>query len=585
MENYKYIPYGVSDFCEIKKKKKYYVDKTMFIPLIEKGNYIFLVRPRRFGKSLFLNMLAFYYDVFYTNEFKDTYHDTWIGDNPTAEQGKYLVLCLNFSNVSRKLSEVEESFKTHCLICISAFITKYEKILPKKIIDQISDITTLYGKLQLLAEELENCEYKLYIFIDEYDQFANSILMEHGESEYRKIVKGESFYKSFFTQIKALTTGNNASLARLFITGVSPVTMDDVTSGFNIGSNISLEKRMNGVMGFTESEVEQMVDYYQSMNLFPYSKTEAMEIMKKWYDNYIFAPSAVDSVFNSDAVLYFMNHIINNGEYPKNLIDRNLRMDYKKLYYLVVQDKQLNGNYRSLTNIINEGGIAETIVDSFPYEDIAKKENYLSLLYFMGLLTYSREKSGMDTYLVIPNRTIETLMYEYIIGCLNNISDIKLDIEKIKELHHEIAMYGNIKPFIEYVAEEIKKQTSIRDYASGNIQENPIKFFYLLYLNMFKYYCAVTEKELNKGYCDIILEPNLVEYPRIQYEFVIEFKYIKRDVSEKNLPNAINESVAEAKEQLKKYSQSKVKQKKVITIFHGWDLVHFESFDQNTTNS
>ena len=397
--------------------------------------------------------------------------------------------------------------------------------------------------------------------------------MEHGESEYRKIVKGDSFYKAFFTQLKAMTTGSKAALARLFITGVSPVTMDDVTSGFNIGLNISLQDELNSVIGFSGSEVLTMINYYQSVGQLSLTTDEIMSTMKNWYDNYLFSYEATESVFNSDAVLYFMINAMPCKKIPPELIDHNLRIDYKKLYFLVMQDKRLNGNYRNLTQIINEGGIESKITSSFPFEDITKKDNYISLLYFMGLLTFSRDQSRMETYLVIPNRTIETLMYEYIIGCINNISDIKIDIEKIQKLHYNLAQSGEIIPLIEFIAEEIKTQTSIRDYASGNIHENPIKFFYLLYFNMCKYFSVITEKELNKGYCDIILEPNLHEYPRIKHEFVIEFKYIKREITQNNLPKAIKDSIAEATEQLKKYTQIKREQKKIIVVFHGWDIV------------
>ena len=576
MSEYKLIPYGISDFYRLKITNKYYVDKTMYIPMVEKSAFNFFVRPRRFGKSLFLNMLSLYYDVTYKDKFHAVYHDTWIGDHPTAEQGKYLILSLNFSDVSRNLSEVEQSFKNHCLFRIDKFVRTYEQYLPKNVFEQIIEIKTLDGKIQFLATELVNWEYKLYIFIDEYDQFANSILMEHGESEYRKITKGESFYKSFFTQLKALTTGNNAPLTRLFITGVSPVTIDDVTSGFNIGKNISLLTEFNSAMGFSESEVLSMINYYQSVGQLSLSTEEAMDTMKKWYDNYHFSNEATESVFNSDAVLYFLSSAMPNKKIPENLIDNNLRMDYKKLYYLVMQDKQLNGNYRSLTEIINEGGVEASVKSSFPYEDIVKRENYISLLYYMGLLTFSRNHNRLGQFLVVPNRTIETLMYEYIIGCIENVSEIKIDIEKIRKLYYEIARNGDIKPFIEFVAEEIKTQTSIRDFASGNIQENPIKVYFMIYFNMYNYYSVITEKELNKGFCDIILEPNLNDYPRIQYEFVIEFKYIKREITKMNLPKAIKDSVAEAKEQLKKYTEYKVKQKKIIAIFQGWELVHYE---------
>jgi len=582
----KRIPYGKSDFETVNKQNDYYVDKTMFIPLIEETPFIFLIRPRRFGKSLLLSTLQAYYDISYKPKFEEMYHDTWIQENPTAERGKYLTLYFNFSAILKDKDKVQDDFNNYCLIEINTFTRKYKDYIPQNVSDLMNQTDLAHEKLHILASGLREHDYKIYLFIDEYDNFTNTLLTDFGEGEYKRITRQAGYFKQFFTNLKLLTSGTGSGLARMFITGVSPVTMDDVTSGFNIGDNISTDITFNELLGFTEKDVSDILDYYISVGELKIDKTEAMSIIKKWYDHYIFSAEASKSVHNSDAILYFVNKAIRAKKIPENLIDDNLRMDYGKLRYLILKDKELNGNFQKLSDIIRDNGIESNIRTSFPFDKITHKENFISLLYFFGLLTYSNKPATSLPFLCIPNETIKQMIFEYIRSSFEEAYDFSMDIYELLLLVRDMAFKGTFKPAFEFIQSEIQKQSSLRDFIDG---ENIVKTFYLSYLNIYDFYISASEEEMNKGYADLILKPFYIKYREIQYAYLIELKYIKRSVKDKDLDDLLQQKIQEASKQLNQYSEDeyarqmlglppygKVSLKKVIVVFHGWELAYCE---------
>ncbi len=271
MNTIKRIPYGLTDFNRIQNENYYYVDKTRYIPLLEEtANYLFLIRPRRFGKSLLLSIIEDYYDIARKDIFKDLFANTYISTNATSEQGTYLVLNLNFSSVNPGIDKVEESFESHCEINFEAFNDKYSEYFDDAYQIGYNKKKNSYDRFEYIYIQAKKRKLKLYIIIDEYDNFANSILTtDKGESNYKKITHDEGFFRFFFNKLKAGTTGSDAAISKLFITGVSPITMDDVTSGFNIGLNISTNSVFNELLGFTEEEVKEMLQYYSTHNLLP----------------------------------------------------------------------------------------------------------------------------------------------------------------------------------------------------------------------------------------------------------------------------------------------------------------------------
>ncbi|KPA17274.1 ATPase AAA, partial [Candidatus Magnetomorum sp. HK-1] len=386
--NIKKIPYGDSDYGKIIKSNMYYVDKTKYIHELEAlPNYIFLIRPRRFGKSLWINLLQYYYDSNRKDQFDVLFKDTFIGQNPTPNKNKYLTLAFNFAMVDPNFDRVQEEFQSYIDSILNDFLMRYQDSFEKSFISKLQSYQRVNKKLQELFLYCARHQLKVYLFIDEYDNFTNTILTTSGKFKYLELTQGEGSFRYFFNLLKGLTSMPDSGLVKLFITGVSPVTMDDVTSGFNIGTNVSLNKNINEFMGFTESETLEILRYYHDAGQLTLDLDFCMDIMKKWYNNYRFARKAQNVLFNSDMVLYFVQQAMQDTTIPENLIDQNVRIDYKKLRYLITVDKQLNGNFSRLKDIIEKQEIISGIVKSFPVEELNEQENFISLLYYFGLLT------------------------------------------------------------------------------------------------------------------------------------------------------------------------------------------------------
>ncbi|ETR66070.1 MAG: AAA-ATPase [Candidatus Magnetoglobus multicellularis str. Araruama] len=417
------------------------------------------------------------------------------------------------------------------------------------------------------------------MFIDEYDNFTNTILTTSGKNKYIALTHGEGSFRYFFNLLKGLTSMPDSGLDKLFITGVSPVTMDDVTSGFNIGTNVSLDTSINEFMGFTESETMDILQYYHQAGRLSLEPNFCMDIMKQWYNNYRFSPDAQTVLFNSDMVLYFVQQAMKGTKLPKKLIDQNVKIDYKKLRYLMTIDNQLNGNFSRLKDLIENQEIISDIVDSFPVEQLIDQENFISLLYYFGLLTIHSTADGV--YLLkIPNITILKLMYGYIRSGFEDVNVFKIDMWLLQNNIRDMAFRGNWKPFFQFLSEQIDKQTAIRDYLNG---EKVIQGFLLAYLNVVDYYITQSESEMNKGYSDIFMEPFMSKYPDLEYSYLIELKYIARSEYSEEVQQA---KIQDAQEQLDQYVQSDRIQKsiastkliKIILVYKGWELIYCEEY-------
>ncbi len=305
----KKIPYGLANYERVVEKNCYYVDKTMFLKAIENtSDYLFFIRPRRFGKTLFLSVMEAYYDVFYKDRFEEFFKGTWVYDHPTEERSKYLVLSLNFSVVEPDTDKMETSFHNHIQDAAVDFIQRYNTYLstnPKKDyysrkVENSRSATDILSTLLFLCK---GAQQELYVLIDEYDNFANTILATIGEDAYQKLTHGPGFFRSFFNALKKGTSSTGAPISRSFITGVSPVTMDDVTSGYNIGKNVSLEPTLNSVLGFTKDDVFERIRYYRSVGLVEHTSDYLLEIISQWYGNYRFSKKDDVQLFNAEMIL------------------------------------------------------------------------------------------------------------------------------------------------------------------------------------------------------------------------------------------------------------------------------------------
>lgn len=575
----KKLPYGVSDFPRIISEDYYYVDKTRYIEAIEnQPDYLFLIRPRRFGKSLFLAMLETYYSIDYAESFDELFGNLYIGKHPTKRHNQYLVLRFNFSEVSSKLEDVEQAFKEYCSSVIIRFVKKYEHIFGSEIWDELNANQVLPGQLlsTLGRYASDKGGIRIYLMIDEYDNFTNTILSAYGTKRYQKTMHGEGFIRGFFNNIKAATTGPGSALERLFITGVSPITMDDVTSGFNIGTNISMLPQFNSVIGFSEEEVREMVSYYKEEGALPEEITvdEMVGMMKPWYDNYCFSEDRLkERMFNSDMTLYFLNSYLQQGKAPKTMVDNNIRTDYNKLRHLVQIDKTFGVNASIIQQVVTEGCITANIVTAFPAEKMTDTENFKSLLFYFGLLSIQGTDFG-STILCIPNLTVREQLYTYLIEAYREANIFELNLSSFSTLVKEMALRGDWEPVFRFFARELERQSAIREFIDG---EAHIKGFLLAYLGLTQGYIIWPEHESTKGYADFYMMPDLIHQPEIAYSYIVEVKYAKRDASDADIALLKRE----AAEQLNRYAadekvmqtKGSTKLERITLVFKGWELV------------
>ena len=578
----KALPYGLSDFPRIMRKNYYYVDKTRFIELIERQpSYLFLIRPRRFGKSLFLAMLETYYSIDYADSFKEIFGELYIGKHPTEEHNSYMVLRFNFSEVSSKLETVERSFSEYCCMVMKNFILKYERLLGSGVWEIVNpDETNPEQMLAALKEYVSRTDCpRIYLLIDEYDNFTNTILSSYGQERYREKTHGDGLIRGFFNNVKASTSNAGAAVERLFITGVSPITMDDVTSGFNIGTNISTLPQFNNIIGFSEDEVREMITYYKDEDALPENITVdgLVEIMKPWYDNYCFSEDRLEErMFNSDMALYFLNSYLQLGKAPKMMVDNNIRTDYNKLRHLVQIDKTFGANASVIQQIIAEGSITAQIATSFPAEKMTDTENFKSLLFYFGMLSIQGTDFG-SAILGIPNLTVREQLYTYLVEAYREAKMFDLDLSSFSALVKEMALRGEWEPVFRFFARELERQSAIREFIDG---EAHIKGFLLAYLGLTQGYVILPEHESSKGYADFYMMPDLLHQPDIAYSYIVEVKYARRDASDADIALLKRD----AAEQLRRYAaDEKVLRTKgntrlglITLVFKGWELVVLE---------
>lgn len=539
----KLLPYGMMNFADIRLDNYYYVDKTSFIPVIEQSDrFFFFIRPRRFGKSLTLNMLQHYYDVRTRDKFDALFGDLYIGKHPTRDRNSYLVLYLNFSGISGELHNYRQGLDAHCNTSFDYFCDIYAEYLPKGIKEVLNEKAGAVEQLDYLYHQCELAGQQIYLFIDEYDHFTNAILSD-AESihRYTEETHKEGYLRAFFNRVKA---GTYSSIKRCFITGVSPVTMDDLTSGFNIGTNYSLTPKFNAMMGFTEDEVREMLTYYSTKAPFHHTVDELIELMKPWYDNYCFAQGCYDqpTLYNSNMVLYFVkNYIDNNGKAPRNMIESNIRIDYEKLRMLIRKDKEFAHDASIIQTLVSQGYITGELKDGFPAANIVDSDNFVSLLYYFGMLTVSGTFEG-KTKLIIPNQVVREQLYTYLLNTYNE-ADLSFSNHEKDELSSALAYRGAWQSYFDYIADCLKRYASQRDKQKG---ESFVHGFTLAMTAQNRFYRPISEADTQSGYVDIFLSPMLEIYPDMSHSYIIELKYARYKDPESRVEELRAEAIAQA---------------------------------------
>ena len=570
----KRIPYGMMNFIDVREDDCYYVDKTHYIPLIENANkYFFYIRPRRFGKSLTISMLHHYYNILEADKFEKWYGDLYIGKHPTPERNSYLIIYLNFAVVNAELNSYRQSLDAHCNTEFNFFCDVYAQYLPEGIKEEMNKKKGAIEQLDYLYKECIKTNQQIYLFIDEYDHFTNKILSEPSCLEdYKSETYGTSYLRSFFDTVKA---GTDSTIKRCFVTGVSPVTMDDLTSGFNIGTNYSLSPEFNEMTGFNEEEVRAMLDYYATTCEFHHSTDELIEAMKPWYDNYCFAEQSYGSttMYNSNMVLYFVDNYIRNGGYmPRNMVEENIRLDYNKLRMLIRKDKEFAHDASTIQTLVQQGYVTGELKTGFPAETVAEPDNFTSLLFYFGMLTISGTLEG-ETKLTIPNQVVREQLYSYLLDTYNE-ADLRFDNWEKGKLASAMAYRGDWKAYFDYIAECLHRYSSQRDKQKG---EAYVHGFTLAMTAQNRFYRPISEQENQEGYADIFMFPLLDIYKDMLHSYIIELKYVKGKDSDEKVEQLRQEAITQAN----RYAASETVQKaigtttlhKIIVVYQGMKMV------------
>ena len=533
--DYKRLPYGISDFTWIQNQNRFLTDKTMFIPKMEEtGDFLYLIRPRRFGKSVFLTMIQAYYDIEKKDSFHTTFKDTWIEKQPTEKQGKYQVLFFDFSKAAAGKDGLEKNFNAYCETVLNGFAEKYAKYYQPSFLEEFKAAKDAAQKLNLINVWANAKSIQLYLIIDEYDNFTNNVLSNEGEAVYHALTHAQGFYRDFFKLFKGM-------FHRILMMDVSPVTVNDLNSGYNIGTNLSMDPMFNMMLGFSENEVREMIEYYREAGLIKVPTDQLITDMKPWYANYCFAKDSLDTdpkMFNSDMVIYYLRNYIRFGKAPEEMIDPNTMTDYAKMKKIIFLDK-LQGDRKSvLKEIINQGYIWAELRESFPAEALIDPALFPSLLYYYGMLTIIG-KRGRRVKLGIPNENVRRQYYDYVLDEYDSVS--KINNNHLADQYDVMALDGDIKPAIEYIAEGYKNCTSLHSSIQA---ERNLQGFIAAYLNHSGYYYIIQEMELNGGYCDLTMIPDLTRFPEVAHAYLLELQYLKSGDTDEEGMKALEEAKA-----------------------------------------
>ena len=541
------IPYGVANFKRIRTEGYYYVDKTEYLAKMEeRDSFVFFVRPRRFGKSLFLDMLRLYYDRNEKANFDQLFGGLWIGEHPTENRNRYLMLALDFSKVGGMGGEtLPEKFANYMDVALNDFIARYRTLFPSGSFDAVTKET----KFAAVTTVAKSNGLPLYLVIDEYDNFTNTLIRSAGNDPYVSITHGSGFYREWFKLFKA-------SFDRIFMTGVSPVTMDDLTSGFNIAANLSQDPAFNAMLGFTERETLQLYRDFKGIGAYQEGDPAAIvRSIKPWYDGYCFAKAKVghESVYNSDLVLYHLKSMVATGEPPEDMVDVNISTDYDKLEMIVDLQRQAGArNVEDVLPLTEElaatGEIAFDLVPSFPADRLIEPDNFRSLFHYYGVLSMSERRRG-QTYFRVPNVCVRKQLFNYLRDSYRRTK--APDWIGWSKLASAMAYDGEWEPFLRRLAADFADTTPVRGSLSGEIR---LQGYMQAEFGHLKYYLAKPELELAYGYCDFLLFPERVYSGDVTHSYIIELKHSKEDASDAELSAKAEEGIA----QLRRYASDRL---------------------------
>ena len=529
------MPYGISNFEELIKEDYYYVDKTKYIEKLENlpEKRIMFLRPRKFGKTLFTSVLENYYDKNKTDEFEKLYKNTYIGKNPTKLRNSYSILRFNFSGINTENEETTMiGFKEKVIISITGFINAYGLDF---YINENQTVEGITGSL-IEAFKIQKPKEKIYVIIDEYDHFANELLGFHPE-HFKSLVSKNGRVRKWYDVLKE---GTETIVDRIFITGVAPITLDSLTSGFNISKDITQDIRFNDMMGFTQSE---LIEILNNQEISAEEQEKILPIMKENYDGYKFSLKAENQIYNSNMCLYLLSEYTWSRTIPDELVDMNIASDYNKIGKMLDLCKGEN-RLEILQKTVQGDPIISKIVKKFNPAIEFTETHMVSMLYYLGYLTISGEILGMPE-LTIPNKVMKEIYASYFMQLMDQEADFKVDGSTSQQILREIALEGKIDKMIE-VLRIYLNNLSNRDLIK--FDEKYIKLIFYCIAMTLSIYSTKSEMEVNRNYPDILLVPR--DRTKGYKAIMVEFKYIKKGETAK-----LEDKQKEAKEQIERYSE------------------------------
>ncbi len=555
------IPYGMSNFAAVRRESFFYVDKTPFLPHLESGDdgyrYVIFLRPRRMGKSLLISMLEDYYDLGRADQFEALFKGLWIHDHPTPERNSYLVLTLDFSIVAADggADTLRRTFLEAVRGPVLDLVLRHGSRIPAlaRLEEYLHTFQDTESLLSTLMSIVRPSGHKLYVLIDEYDTFANSLLTAGGDDLYSQVVDRSGFIRTFYRTLKMGT--RSGAVGRIFITGVSPILLDDLASGFNIVTHISKQPELNTLAGFTRADVERAVD--EVLAATPriakdprlQNRDALLRILEEYYNGYRFSPEATERVYNSEMVLYFLKILRTRANWPDELLDPNVRVDYGRLQRLgLLSGAPSQGRRDVLSTIVAEGHIHGKLVEQFGARSVSTREQFLSLLYYIGMLTLSAEQDDtLSMRLEIPNRVIRELSWSHLAFMLEDEENLGLDVYLLEEALRVMAGQGDIAPFLEIFHTRVVKAIGLKDLR--NLSEKAIKLMLIAFISLSRLFHPLSEKEFAQGYCDLFLGISRL-HPLARFAWMLELKYLPTEAGKE----AVEAAFAAAELQLARYS-------------------------------
>ena len=523
------IPYGIANFRKLRLENNLYIDKTRYIELLErKGyNYVLFLRPRRFGKSLWLSTMWHYYDEYYSEEFEQLFGELYIGRNPTKLRNNYKILFMEFSGIeSADLQKARRDFNVNIKLYVNRFLKRYG--YDHQIQEVLPGDETMKMLLEIVRDE------KIYLLIDEYDHFANAILAED-MARFMEIVGKGGFVRSFYEVVK--TGAMLGVFDRIFITGVTPITMDSLSSGFNIAENISLEQDFNELCGFTEEELEYLLGQTIFKECEQIDRDVLREDVRRFYDGYVFNADADKRVYNATLINYFLKRFdYARCQYPYHLLDSNIATDYKKLMMLFgIGDRE--ENYEVLKEFIIEGEVSGSIKDRYEIEEGFGRDDFLTLLFSLGFITI-KDSLGSRFKFMITNYVIRHLYFNYFARELDRRVQLRLQSCMIEDMLYELATGGKIEPFVQEL-DRVIKHLANRDFMK--FDEKHFKAIVLTLLSYAEFYYVKSENEVENRYPDIMLLRRKPYEEKIKYEYLLELKWAQKGEIEEKLRSGKNQ--------------------------------------------